>query len=65
MSDAPVKKRGFTPAEVQEIYGLSTDLLRRLRHEGGGPPFSRIGYRTVIYRLDDIEAWLEENRVTG
>jgi hypothetical protein len=41
--------------------GLSVSTLAKLRLRGGGPAYCKLG-RRVIYRLDDLEAWLERNR---
>jgi len=31
-----------------------------MRHRGGGPRWIRIDARSVRYRPEDVEAWLEE-----
>jgi hypothetical protein len=41
--------------------GLSVSTLAKLRLRGGGPAYCKLG-RRVIYRPDDLEAWLEKNR---
>ena len=37
--------------------------LSQWRHRGEGPAFYRFGNR-VLYRGDDLNAWLDEHRVT-
>ena len=41
---------------------LHPDTLRRLRREGGGPRYSRIG-RAVRYDLRELERWMAERSV--
>jgi len=40
---------------------VSRRTLQRWRHEGGGPPFIRMGLRRIAYRLDAIEQWTAGN----
>jgi hypothetical protein len=36
-----------------------------MRSKGGGPPYAKLGHR-VIYRVADVERWIEERmRITG
>jgi predicted DNA-binding transcriptional regulator AlpA len=41
--------------------GSSASTFEKLRLTGGGPVYSKIG-RRVVYRIEDLEAWLAENR---
>jgi hypothetical protein len=54
--------RYLTASQLQEVYGVPTNFLRDLRHgkrEGEGPPFKRLGYRTILYGpREQIELWL-------
>ena len=43
-----------------EYLGVSKKTLERMRVEGGGPPFKKIGHR-VMYSDHDIQRWVEEN----
>ena len=45
---------------LAEQLGLSERTLERMRAEGSGPRFSKAG-RRVLYRLEDVEEWLETN----
>jgi len=40
---------------------LSPSWLEVLRVRGGGPPYRKIG-RRVLYRLNELEAWIEAGR---
>lgn len=53
-----------TPAAA-EYCGVSPALLKKLRRHGGGPPYARIGHRTVIYTTADLDAWVAALRVGG
>lgn len=48
-----------TPAAA-EILGLSPAKLERLRCDGGGPAYVKLG-RMVRYRSADLEEWVEKN----
>src|SRR5580693_6178687 len=52
-----------SPAAARYI-GMSDSWLRQTRMEGrsDGPPFLRMGARTVRYLPTDLDKWLEERR---
>lgn len=50
-------------AGAAKMLGLSTTWLEQLRVRGGGPAYVKIGSR-VVYRIADLEGWLEANRRT-
>jgi predicted DNA-binding transcriptional regulator AlpA len=41
--------------------GLSTSTLAKLRLSGDGPTYAKLG-RRVVYRLHDLEMWIEAHR---
>ena len=41
--------------------GLSTSTLAKLRLTGNGPTYAKLG-RRVVYRIDDLEEWIEAHR---
>ena len=41
--------------------GLSTSTLAKMRLYGTGPAYSKLG-RRVVYKLEDLEAWITANR---
>ena len=41
--------------------GLSTSTLAKFRVSGNGPTYAKLG-RRVVYRIDDLEAWVEAHR---
>jgi hypothetical protein len=55
-------------SEAADWLRVSPDWLARHRWAGTGPAFIRVGGkygRAVRYRLFDLQAWIEENRVTS
>lgn len=55
----------LTPKQMEERYGLSTTYWYLRRDDGTGPPFQSMGARTILYRLDLVEAWFAEREVYG
>lgn len=54
----------LTPEEVAERYrgSVSVGTLRNWRAMKIGPSFVKIG-KAVLYRIDELEAWDQRNRV--
>jgi excisionase family DNA binding protein len=51
------------PTEMAASYcGLAVATLEKLRLRSGGPAFLKLG-RSVRYRRNDLDAWLESRRV--
>ncbi|MFD0985506.1 helix-turn-helix transcriptional regulator [Methyloligella solikamskensis] len=48
-------------ADVARRLNLSVSTLAKMRLSGAGPAYSKLG-RRVVYRLDDLEAWIAANR---
>ncbi|MAZ03669.1 MAG: hypothetical protein CMN56_11080 [Sneathiella sp.] len=46
--------------QVAEQLGLSESTLAKMRLSGDGPPYSKLG-RRVVYRPEDIDAWIASN----
>jgi excisionase family DNA binding protein len=45
-----------------EYIGVSVSYLNKLRSAGGGPIYTKIGSRRVVYRLTDLDEWLSAGR---
>jgi len=59
----PHEKRLFTVNEIEKMYSISKSFLGKDRMEPKPMiPFIRIG-RSVRYRIEDVEQFLDENRV--
>jgi hypothetical protein len=41
---------------------VSVSYLNKLRVIGGGPVYSKVGSRRVVYRVDDLDRWLAASR---
>lgn len=51
--------------ETASVVRLSVPTLERMRSQGNGPPFIKLGTgkrARVVYRRSDIEAWLSALR---
>lgn len=59
MSDLP---KLLTAKELAEILGVSQETLAQNRYLGQGVPYIKVGAR-IRYRLDDVIAYLEANRI--
>lgn len=53
----------LTPEQAAERIGLSYGKLAKLRMTGEGPAFLKLG-RKIMYRIADIESWLDSKRLT-
>jgi hypothetical protein len=42
--------------ELSGVIRIPRRTLQRLRSDGGGPPYMRVG-RRVLYRLESVENW--------
>lgn len=49
--------------KIQAEYGLSRRWLELAALKGNGPAYVKIGSRTVLYRREELERWLEERKV--
>ena len=52
----------LSEVEVAKILGISCASLQQHRWLGRGIPFIKVG-RSVRYSVDDLQAYIEENRV--
>lgn len=50
----------LTQEQVSELLGFAPSTLQTWRSRGGGPPFLRLGHRTVRYRRSAVDAWVLE-----
>lgn len=58
----PPKSRCLTPGQVEESYGISRPALKRAWQERRLPIY-KLGHRTVLIDVRDIEAFLSRCRV--
>lgn len=58
-SQPGLKRTYLTPQQLAAMLpGVTTGKLAMWRYEGKGPQFRKLG-RTVLYALDEVEAWIE------
>ncbi len=55
---AGLPPRYLRTPEAARLLGLSSRTMEKHRCYGTGPRYSKIGGR-VVYRVDDIEAWVD------
>lgn len=48
--------------QLAQHLSLSVSFLEKLRLAGDGPPFAKLG-KKVVYRVHDVEAWIESRVV--
>lgn len=58
------RKNMASPKQAAEYMGITTGALSQMRYRGTGPKFIKLGNRTVRYRWEDIDAWIEANTLT-
>ena len=49
----------LTPDEAAQRVRMAPRTLQRMRYEGGGPEFVRLGHRTVRYSPSALARWVE------
>ncbi len=50
--------------QAAKVVNVRPRTLEGWRRRGCGPPFIRLSPRAVRYRIEDLERWIEEHRVT-
>ena len=51
--------------EAAELLGVAPATLNFWRASGRGPAFVRISKRCVRYRCEDLQKWVDSQRVLG
>ena len=57
-----VPRRILRTADAAEYVGLASATLEKMRLNGGGPVFIRLGGRAVGYDIRDLDEWLDSQR---
>jgi hypothetical protein len=52
-------------ADAAKFVGLGVRTLQRHRQTGTGPAVIRLGVRRLAYRLVDLRAWIDAQRIGG
>lgn len=48
--------------EAARYLRLGVSTLNKMRVNGGGPAFLKLGLRRVVYDMKDLDAWREARR---
>ena len=63
MATATESDRRVTSAEAAEYLGYKPQTLALWRHKGIGPRYYKINGGRVLYRMSDLERWMEARAV--
>ena len=55
----------LTQDEAAQVLGVQPATLNYWRAKGRGPAYVRISRRCVRYRCDDLQTWIDSQRVVG
>ena len=62
---APHMETYLTPQQAAERLSVEVAYLTRLRYEGGGPPYVKIGARTVRYPAAPFDEYIAARTFTS
>jgi len=48
--------------QAAEYVGLAASTLEKFRLTGNGPIYQKAGPKIVVYRIEDLDAWLNDHR---
>lgn len=54
----------LTPAQAGDLLAMTKGALAQLRYLGSGPRFVRVSGRSIRYRPQDLDEWIEANLST-
>jgi predicted DNA-binding transcriptional regulator AlpA len=55
----------LSPRKVADKLGVSEGALAQMRYMKTGPDYVRINSRNIMYRPEDVEAWILERTVAS
>ena len=53
-------QRYLITKDAAKYVGVGQSTLERMRIEGNGPLFRKLGQRIVTYAIDDLDAWASQ-----
>lgn len=65
MTDTQVAAAAMTDTDADAYIGVYPGWLRKNRNAPWAPPYMRYGVRTIRYRRVDLDAWMDEQRVSA
>jgi len=68
MRPAPVKvcdlpDRLLSVEDAAEFLGVTPRQLRQMRRRGDGPPYARLGHKSIGYALAALRKWISSRTV--
>lgn len=51
-------RRYLRTSDAAHYLQMGASTLEKLRMTGDGPPFARVTGRAVVYRVEDLDAWM-------
>jgi predicted DNA-binding transcriptional regulator AlpA len=58
-----MSQRMLNPKEAAARLNVTEDALRGMRMRGNGPPYAKLGHRTIQYPEIDLEIWIRSRIV--
>ena len=52
----------LTELEAARLLRLSDRTMQRFRQQGGGPPYTRLGFRRVVYSRGHLIEWADAHQ---
>lgn len=62
MSELHSPKRYLRPVEAAAYTGVAASTLAKRRLRGDPPTYLKIATNTVVYAIEDLDAWLQSCR---
>lgn len=54
----------ISTSDLAKKLGIQPNTLEKWRVHGEGPPHYRLG-RRILYKMEDVSAWLDQRRVAS
>ncbi len=51
----------YTTREISELYSVSVEYLKKQRHIKQGPPYVKLGDKTILYDIRQFDEWFTAN----
>lgn len=58
-------RKKLKPADAAEFLGLKPSTLAKMRVDGTGPVYSKLGGKIVVYDPADLEEWVSRKKRTS
>lgn len=65
LTSADGQQMAYTSADAARLIGISPRTLKNWRWAGKGPRPTRVSSACVLYRREDLDAWLRETQRRG